>query len=39
MWGAKSEKHSQTNETGFILYAIKVPLDGRPKVGGKDLKM
>jgi SecD/SecF fusion protein len=39
MWGAKSEKHSQTNETGYIIYPIKVPQDGRPKVGGKDLKM
>jgi SecD/SecF fusion protein len=39
MWGAKSEKHSQTNETGYIIYPIKVPLGGKPKVGGKDLEM
>jgi SecD/SecF fusion protein len=38
MWGAKTEMHFQTLETGYILYAINVPLEGRAKVGSKDLK-
>ncbi|NRA11723.1 MAG: hypothetical protein HRT57_07200, partial [Crocinitomicaceae bacterium] len=38
MWGAKTEKHSQTKETGYILYVIKTPSDGKAKVGGTDIK-
>ncbi|NRA11724.1 MAG: hypothetical protein HRT57_07205 [Crocinitomicaceae bacterium] len=38
MWSAKIEKHTQTKETGYILYAIKTASDGRAKVGGKGLR-
>ena len=31
-------KYPETKETGYLLYAIKTPLDGKAKVGGKDIK-
>ncbi|TNE53767.1 MAG: protein translocase subunit SecD [Bacteroidetes bacterium] len=39
MWSANQEKiGSQTKETAYILYAIKVPENGKAFVGGKDIK-
>ncbi|MCH2224395.1 MAG: protein translocase subunit SecD [Crocinitomicaceae bacterium] len=37
MWSAEMETMGETKETGYILYAIKVPLDGKARVGGKDI--
>ena len=38
MWDAATMKYPETKETGYLLYAIKTPLDGKAKVGGKDIK-
>lgn len=39
MWSANSELiNKETDEHGYILYAIKVPEKGKAQVGGKDIK-
>ncbi|MFN5911519.1 MAG: SecDF P1 head subdomain-containing protein, partial [Bacteroidota bacterium] len=39
MWSADMEKvDDKTKEKAYFLYAIKVPEDGKAKVGGKDIK-
>lgn len=38
MWGAESVQAGENKETGYVLYAIKIPADGKAKVGGKDVK-
>lgn len=39
MWSADLETvNSETKETGYILYAIRVPENGKARVGGKDIK-
>ena len=39
MWSADLEEiNTETGELGFVLYAIKVPENGKAPVGGKDLK-
>lgn len=38
MWDAATMQYPETKETGYLLYAIKTPLDGKAKVGGKDVK-
>jgi len=38
MWSANLEVvNPETKEMGFYLYAIKVPVSGRPRVGGEDI--
>lgn len=40
MWSADLETvNSETKETGYILYAIRVPETGKARVGGKDIKL
>lgn len=38
MWGASTVEFGEKNEIGYQIYAIKVPLDGKAKVGGKDVR-
>lgn len=39
MWSADLEVvNRDTKETGFVLYAIRVPENGKARVGGKDIK-
>lgn len=40
MWSADLEKVSQDGkQMGYVLYPIRVPADGKARVGGKDIKM
>ena len=39
MWSADLETvNTDTKELGFILYAVRVPVNGKARVGGKDIK-
>ncbi len=39
MWSANLETvNYETKEKGYLLYAIKVPSNGKPRVGGTDIK-
>ncbi len=39
MWSANLETiNYETKEKGYLLYAIKIPADGKPRVGGTDIK-
>jgi SecD/SecF fusion protein len=39
MWSASLEKMSRSDKEGvYVLYAVKVPLNGKALVGGKDVK-
>jgi len=38
LWGEEVVEYGDTKEKGYILYAVKVPLDGVAKVGGKHIK-
>ena len=39
MWSASSEKMNQSDKEGvYVLYAVKVPMNGKAQVGGKDIK-
>lgn len=39
MWSADLETvNPETKETGYILYAIRIPENGKARVGGKDIK-
>lgn len=38
MWSAGAEMvNSETGETGYILYAVKIPANGKAEVGGRDI--
>ena len=37
MWGADMQKLGGKGELGYILYAIKTPVTGKARVGGKDI--
>lgn len=37
MWGADMEKLGGKGELGYVLYAIKTPVTGKARVGGKDI--
>jgi SecD/SecF fusion protein len=39
MWSASLEKMSKSDKEGvYVLYAVKVPMNGKAQVGGKDIK-
>ncbi len=39
MWSADMETiNYETKEKGYLLYAIKIPANGKPRVGGTDIK-
>ena len=39
MWSASPEKMNQSDKEGvYVLYAVKVPMNGKAQVGGKDIK-
>lgn len=38
MWGASLEKFGDKGEMGYYLYAIKVPVNGKARVGGGDIQ-
>ncbi len=39
MWSASTEKMNKSDKEGsYVLYAVKVPMNGKAQVGGKDIK-
>jgi SecD/SecF fusion protein len=39
MWSASPEKMTKSDKEGvYVLYAVKVPMNGKAQVGGKDIK-
>ena len=39
MWSASPEKMNKSDKDGsYVLYAVKVPMNGKAQVGGKDIK-
>lgn len=39
MWSADLEKvNTETKEMGFVLYAVRIPIGGKARVGGKDIR-
>ena len=39
MWSANMETiNTETKELGYFLYAVRIPADGKARVGGKDIK-
>lgn len=37
MWGADLETYGEDKKTGYVLYACRVPSNGKARVGGKDI--
>lgn len=37
MWGSDLETYGDDKKTGYVLYACKIPADGKARVGGKDI--
>lgn len=38
MWSADLEQYGEKGEMGYYLYAVRVPLTGKARVGGKDIE-
>lgn len=37
MWSSNAEPYGENKETGFVLYACRIPEDGKARVGGTDI--
>lgn len=38
MWSSELETFGDNKETGYVLYAVRIPADGKARVGGNDIQ-